>query len=298
MPDEHPSIPYCYLAIPHELLTEDFLNDPIMIKFIVWVMNRIRPYPTKVPLKDCKMVLFLEPWEFMFGRNKCAENARITPKNARTRLSQLIGLGYIEEVSSKRANKYTVYKLVVTAFRQNAGQQKIQDNGQQREQPHGHNRKTEMEEEQNVKGTINDTKQSDCSPLSNEDEETLIVLITYCESRSLRIYEKTMRRWIGQYGTEYITAHLGILLEQKKIENHEAWMEVALRENYVQKHNNTKVNREFIKKFCEERKWDSLRITKAYCTNEPSGKDYKFDLPSESFKKMIIDCYKQYEGVE
>jgi hypothetical protein len=298
MSHEHPSIPYCYLAIPYEFLTEDFLKDPIMIRFVVWMMNRIRPYPTKIPLKDSLTVLLLEPFEFMFGRNKCAEDARISAKNARTRISQLISLRYVEEVSCKRAAKYTVYRLMLTSFRLNAGQHKVQSGGQQKEQPLGHNRKTEMEEEQSIKGTINYIRNNDCSPLSNEEEEALIALTAYCESRSLKIYEKSIRRWITQYGVEHINAHLGILMKEKNVKNPEAWMETALRCNYVQKNNNIQVNREFIINFCKEKRWNSLRITKAYCTHEPSGKDYKFDLSSESFKKMIIDCYNQYEGAE
>jgi len=90
-------LPYSFLAIPHEFLTEDFLRDPVMMRFIVWMIKRISPDPTLVPLKGKGRQLLLEPFEFMFGREKCAIATGMSLKNVYTRLNQLTGLGYLKK---------------------------------------------------------------------------------------------------------------------------------------------------------------------------------------------------------
>ena len=82
---EGPSIPYFFTHIPNMLLTEDFLNDHEMMKFIVLMMRRISTQPTKVPLKSFCRHLDLDPFEFMFGRISFAKAAGISTKIARTR---------------------------------------------------------------------------------------------------------------------------------------------------------------------------------------------------------------------
>jgi hypothetical protein len=77
---EDPRIPYRFTPMPHELLTEDFLKDPIMIRFVVCMMRRISLYPKSIPLKNRSKQLNLEPYEFMFGREKFAEDAGISKK--------------------------------------------------------------------------------------------------------------------------------------------------------------------------------------------------------------------------
>lgn len=77
-----------------------------MMCFIDWMMRRISPNSSVVPLKGKQ--LSLAPYEFMFGRVACALAAGISVKNARTRLKQLIGLGYVKKVASKGSSTYSV----------------------------------------------------------------------------------------------------------------------------------------------------------------------------------------------
>lgn len=295
--NESYSLPYCFLAIPHEMLTNAFLKDPIMIRFVVWMMHRVRPFPNQIPIKNRRMQLKLDPFEFMFGRMKCAEEAGISQKNARTRLEQLIGLGYVEEVAHKRDSNYTVYRLVKTAFKQNSGQHNGQETDSQKDQSFGHKRKTEVIEDKFIIGSVIDNKEVSSSLLSDKQKEDISIFIMYCESKNLAINKPSLSRWILKYDVEFISSTLS-LLENKKdsIKKHEAWMETALRENYVQKNKNIKDNREFIKFFVEQNQWKGLKITKAYCTHQPTGKDYQFNLPIEHFKKMIIECFQQYRN--
>jgi hypothetical protein len=289
------SLPYCYLAIPHEMLTEDFLNDPIMIRFVVWMMKRIRSKPIQIPIKNQHKQLLLEPFEFMFGRYSCPKDANISVRNARTRLAQLIGLGYVEKVTSKSTSHYSIYRLLTKAFRQNPGHLDGHEKIHQGDQLLGHKRETKIKEDKDIKGTFNDTGKADRTFLSEKQQEDLIVLQAYFESNDLRIYESSLTRWICKYDISRITSNIALLVARKKlIKKHEAWMETALRDNYSQKNMYIECNREFIKKFKEANEWKDMRINKAYCTHTQSGKDYQFNLPPENFSRMIVECFEQY----
>ena len=133
------NIPYNFRPIPDEFLTDDFIDDPIMMRFIRWMFKRISVKPTAVPIKHRKMVLELEPFEFMYGRSKCAEQAGISLKQAESRLGQLVGQQMVTKVGSKSGSTFSVYRLVTASFTQNSGQQVGQQVGQHIGQQVGHN---------------------------------------------------------------------------------------------------------------------------------------------------------------
>lgn len=78
------------------------------------------------------------------------------------------------------------------------------------------------------------------------------------------------------------------------IKKHEAWMEVALKENYSNQNSNIKENRLFTEDFVRRHNWSDIKITQSYCTHPPSCKDYSFKLPPEDFRGMLAECYEQY----
>jgi hypothetical protein len=289
-------IPYVFLAMPHEFLTEDFLKDPVMIRFIVWMLKRISPNPYLVPLKGQSKLLRLDAFEFMFGREACALTAGISLKNARTRLKQLIGLGYVKKVVNKGASTYSVYRIETSAFRQSVGQQKEQQEEQQRGQPAGHNQETQILDSKNIKETPNVIpKAIDRSPLSNKQKSDLEGLLAYCQDKNLQISERALRRWVRLYESQRIVDHLALLVDGLNgIKKPEAWMEVALKENYSALNSNTNENRAFTEDFVKRNKWNGIKITQSYCTHSLSSKDYSFRLPPESFRKMLLQCYEQY----
>ena len=290
-------LPYVFLAIPHEFLTEDFLKDPVMMRFVVWMFKRISPNSSLVPLKGIGRQLFLDPFEFMFGRETCALAAGISLKNARTRLEQLIGLGYIKKVAGKGASTFSVYCLEIRALRQNInGQQSEQQLGQQTGQRTGHNLEAQIPDLKIIKETPNVIpKVVDRSPFSDKQKSDLQGLLAYCENKQLRISERALRRWIRFYEPERITDHLSLLLKDiNGIKKQEAWMEVALKENYSRQNSNIQENRRFTEDFAKSNGWTDLKITQSYCCHSPSSKDYPFKLPPEAFREMLIDCYRQY----
>jgi hypothetical protein len=293
-----PRIPYVFRAIPDEFLTEDFLNDLPMIRLIVWMMKRISTNSNYIPLKNSSKQLLLEPFEFMFGRDQCARDANISSKNVRTRLKQLIGLGYIEEIENKKARTYSVYRLVTTAFRQNSGQQQGQQSGNENGHPVGHKRKTEFKKDKSIKEASN-VKPVDKSLLSDKQNEDLAVLLAYCENKNLLISEFSLVRWIFKYEIDRLIEHLALLNEEKKkVKNHEAWLETALKENYAWKNCNIQKNREFAQRFKEHNQWSELHLTKNYCTHNRSSKDFQYNLPVHVFQKMLQECFEQYKGMD
>ena len=138
------NIPYNFRAIPDEFLTDDFLDDPIMMRFIRWMFKRISSKPTIIPMKHNKMTLELEPFEFVYGRGKCAEQAGISLKQSESRLGQLVGQHFVSKVGSKSGSTFSVYRLVTTSFVQNTGQQVGQQVGHN--QDHRYKKKIENDE--------------------------------------------------------------------------------------------------------------------------------------------------------
>ena len=280
-------LPYVFLAIPHEFLTEDFLKDPIMMRFVVWMFKRISPNPSLVPLKGMGKQLLLDPFEFMFGRETCALAAGISLKNARTRIKQLIGLGYIKKVAGKGSSTYSVYCLETKALRQSVnGQQNEQQLGQQIGQQTGHNLETKNPDLKNKKETSSViSKVVDRSPFSDKQKTDLQGLLAYCQEKELRISERALSRWIRLYESERITDHFLLLIQGiNGIKKPEAWMETALKENYSQQKSNIKENRLFIEDFARRNNWNDIKITQSYCTHPLSGKDYSFKLPPDDFQ--------------
>ena len=93
--------------------------------------------------------------------------------------------------------------------------------------------------------------------------------------------------------------HLTLLDEKKKkVKNHEAWLETALKENYAGKSSNIQKNREFAQRFKEHNQWSELHLTKNYCTHNRSSKDFQYHLPVHVFQKMLQECFEQYKGMD
>lgn len=290
-------LPYSFLAIPHEFLTEDFLRDPVMMRFIVWMIKRISPDPALVPLKGKGQQLLLEPFEFMFGREKCAIAAGMSLKNVYTRLKQLTGLGYLKKVDSKSSSTYSVFALEIKALRQNVnGQENELHLGQQIGQRTGHNLETKNKDLRKKKETFSAiTPNVDRSPFSEKQKTDLQGLLAYCLEKDLRISERALRRWVRLYESERITDHLLLLLQGiDRIKKPEAWMETALKANDSKQKDNIKENRLFIEDFVRKNNWHEIKITQSYCTHPSSGKDYSFKLPPDDFRAMLIGCYEQH----
>ena len=143
------------------------------------------------------------------------------------------------------------------------GQQNEQQLGQQTGQQTGHNLETQIPDLKIIKETPNVTpKVVDRSPFSDKQKSDLQGLLAYCQDKQLRISERALRRWIRLYESERITDHLLLLLQGiDGIKKPEAWMEVALKENYSQQNSNIKENRLFTEDFARRNNWNDIKIT-------------------------------------
>lgn len=131
------SLTFKFNAIPNEFFTDEFLEDPIMMKFIRWIYKNISSV-SRIGRMNGRNIP-LEPFEFIFGRETSAEKAGISPMNARTRANQLKSMGYIEKVTSKSTSTFTVYRLMTESFEQNGNQHSNQVTNQHSNQHSNHN---------------------------------------------------------------------------------------------------------------------------------------------------------------
>ncbi len=145
-----------FKAIPDVFLTDEFLEDPIMMKVIRYAFNRIsyKKHTETFLNNRTKITIELQPYEFIFGRKSCVlECNASSDKVIRTRIDRLRASSYLIEkdlyilpsghLSSakassqassskpKRASTFTVYALSPEAIIKNRGQQFQAKKGQQ-----------------------------------------------------------------------------------------------------------------------------------------------------------------------
>jgi hypothetical protein len=104
-----------------------------------------------------------------------------------------------------------------------------------------------------------------------------------------------LRRWLRLYESQRITDNLLLLIDGiEGIKKPEAWMEVALKENFFVQNSNINENQAFAEDFVKRNRWNGIKITRSYCTHLLSSKDFSFKLPPENFRMMLSQCYEQY----
>lgn len=85
--------------------------------FIQWCFSRCSTVARK-EWHDCKE-LNLEPYEFICGREKCAEETGLTDNEVRHRLNVLQKQGFLKKTTNSATNRYTCYKWVTERFLEN-----------------------------------------------------------------------------------------------------------------------------------------------------------------------------------
>jgi len=95
-----------------------------MAILLLWIFNRCSSETRKV-YHDHKEIE-LGPYEFIFGRAKCAEQTGLGEREVRSRLFWMLEAKIIEKATSKSTSKFTVYKILTEAFSEKTDQQKVQ----------------------------------------------------------------------------------------------------------------------------------------------------------------------------
>lgn len=128
-------ITYQFYPIPKEFFTNDFIEDPIMMKLILYIFKRIRPFPQLIKMMNNKrqVEIQLQPYEFIFGRLQACAEIGCKEKELRGRLEKLRassseaqnlrgengfdipvvkGQQFLEKRASSSTSTFTVYRLM------------------------------------------------------------------------------------------------------------------------------------------------------------------------------------------
>jgi len=204
-------IPYRFIPIPEEFLSDDFINDPAMMKMIRFIMKRISPNHKKIPLKNKSTILELAPYEFMFGRDMCSQETGLSHRTIRTSIKQLIGLIFIKKVTSKSTSTFTVFTLVTSTFNKNSDQHFDQQSDQHPDQHPDH----KLDIRSKNKETTTPTPS-----FQNEDEEVAFgLLLEKCEYKKFKFSPYKLKSYYIENAPALCNV-LTNLLDQKDI----SWM--------------------------------------------------------------------------
>lgn len=100
----------------------------VRFSFLHWAFGKCRKYPYEEIVDGIKVLL--QPWEFVFQREKSAIECGLTEKQARNQLEEQKGQLNVQKRANSRANRFTVYMWVTDRFCKNEGQPKDQPKGQ------------------------------------------------------------------------------------------------------------------------------------------------------------------------
>jgi hypothetical protein len=121
-------------------------------------------------------------------------------------------------------------------------------------------------------------------------------LIEEIKRLKIPIKDSTVLAWIKKYGVDKVIAHVALFVKRnrsKKIDKPEAWIQLALKEDYVGMEALRERNKLFAENFKRDHHWKNLIITKSYVRDELTGKDLGFGLPEENFKQVLKHIFKE-----
>lgn len=145
--------------------------------------------------------------------------------------------------------------------------------------------------------------QASISSIEREDKTPDLDDPELCELLSIEpLYIKYLRpsvlcSWLKKYGCTIVLTNVKLLLQvlkkqKKPIANTEAWMEVALAKNYAEACERIVENKRFAENLKKKHNLRSLKINKRYCQETITKKDFYYTLPTETFKKSLINCFR------
>ena len=257
----------------------------------------------------------MQPFEFKFSEREAAEELNLT-RRIIEKLLVFINFGpdgiILESTSNSIPYLQTYYKWKMEVFRKK-GTPFYETNSEKR----GHQNEkgdtkgdTFLRDKFRKKGTLKGTylknKTESCSKetskekspnscsssLGDEGEESVKGFQIYLASDG--ITEKTIRRWVGEFGVQKLQETILLMKESKTpIPNPGGWIERALERNYVEKEKFKVINLDFAILFKSENKISSLKINKTYCVDKDTGNDYQYNLDPKSFKDILTKKYEE-----
>lgn len=117
-------IPFNFTPIPTYFREHGWFDEVNCIIFVNWAFSRCSSTSRKVYF-DHKEI-FLEPFEFIFGRDSCSDEIGLTPQQVRTQVLHLVEAKMLVKSTIKTTSKFTVYRWVTNRFSENINQQNNQ----------------------------------------------------------------------------------------------------------------------------------------------------------------------------
>jgi len=108
-------IEFPFLPFPLLFASKEFLDQPKLMKFLIWAFARCSNETKRVPMKNARFIQ-LEPFEFIFGRKSCSIDTGLSEQTLRTIINHLINHQIILNITTKSTTKYTVYKWLTENF--------------------------------------------------------------------------------------------------------------------------------------------------------------------------------------
>ena len=124
-------IPFEFLPIPNFLIEKGWTDDPKTWRLIRILFSRCQN-EGHIAYVDGREV-YLEPYEFIYGRDKTAKDAGLSTNEVRTRMIKFSTSNLTSKITSKSTSTFTVYRWVTEAFCEKWHQQKHQQNNQQKQ---------------------------------------------------------------------------------------------------------------------------------------------------------------------
>jgi hypothetical protein len=298
-------IPYQFYPVPKEFMTNEFLEDPCMMKLILFIMKRIRTSSHIFKFKSNGIhEIKLEPFEFVFGRDACAKETGLTHRQIRSRINKIA----TSSSTSSSTSSFSVYKLLTSDFIENGDQQNDQQNDHKqetREQEVVSLSKKETRKKKDVYNSVTPQPPKGgvvvpLSLLNNEKtKETAlledIVVLEGVLSDHLSIINpspKTIRIWIEKYGLDRVVDSIKLLKKKPAlVPNKMGWLRSCLDNKWDIQEKNLVVNREFFIKYKEYMNLNNLQIYGTMAKDKNNDYEFDFKRDPEDLQQYVKEKY-------
>lgn len=141
-------IPYYFeTPIPKYFRENGWFSNPKTILFVSWAFSKCSPHKRTI-VHDGKEIT-LEPYEFITGRRKSADDCCLTENSFRHQLNNQLKAGLLKKTTNSTTNRFNCYIWVTERFCKSNNQQNNQQttNKQPTEQPQSRREKIRSKED-------------------------------------------------------------------------------------------------------------------------------------------------------
>ena len=118
-------IPYYFeTPVPKYFRENGWFDNENTFKFVTWAFSRCSTRSHKVVMQGKEIIL--APFEFIAGRVSSSKECFLTEKQFRGQLFSLLDAGILKKTANSKANQYSCYIWVTTAFDKIQGQREGQ----------------------------------------------------------------------------------------------------------------------------------------------------------------------------